>query len=127
VRFPALGAPDIGPGPAASSAIADRAAYSITSSARASSIGCISESSAFAVARLIAKLNLVAISTGRSAFLTLENAANIDADAAIGVRYVGSIAHQTANFNVIGARIGDTYPPPSRRSPPELGLPRATF
>src|SRR5262249_49511750 len=41
--------------------------HSITSSARASSVGGMSRSMAFAVARLITRSNFVAISTGRSA------------------------------------------------------------
>ena len=46
---------------------ARRESYSITSSARTSSVGGISRPSAFAVIRLTASSNLVGCSTGRSA------------------------------------------------------------
>src|SRR6516162_700820 len=70
--------------------------HSITSSARASKVGGTSRPSAFAVVRLRTNSNFVDCTTGRSAGITSENPAGIDADLMIRIRDAGSVAHQAA-------------------------------
>ena len=71
--------------------------HSITSSARASSVGGTSRPSALAVLRLMTSSNLVGCmhrQVGR--LLALEDAADIDAGLTIAVGDAGSVAHQAA-------------------------------
>ena len=77
-----------------------KASYSITSSARASSVGGTLRPSALAVLRLMTSSNLVGCphrQVGR--LLALEDAAGIDADLTKHLGDVGSVAHQPADFD----------------------------
>jgi hypothetical protein len=73
--------------------------HSITSSARASSVGGISRPSILAVWALMTNSNLVDCSTGRSAGLALEDAAGIDAGLAIHIGEACAVAHQSAHVD----------------------------
>ena len=66
--------------------------YSITSSARASSVGGISRPSALAVLRLITSSYLVGACTGKiGRLLPLENAIDVASDAPIRIDPIGPI------------------------------------
>ena len=69
--------------------------YSITSSARPSSVIGNVRPSAFAVLRLRCSSNFVACYWQVSGFLTHENSGGIDASQAVVLRDVRSVAHQT--------------------------------
>jgi hypothetical protein len=80
--------------------------HSITSSARASSVGGTSRPIPFAVARLMTRSNLVGSSDRQVAgFLTFENPADVDAGTAIGIGLAWSIAHQPAGLDVLAMHI----------------------
>ena len=85
--------------------------YSITWSARASSVGGTVRPSALAVVRLMISSTFVALlhrQVGR--FLALENSAGVDADLSEQVRKTGTVAHQAAGrgepVNLTGASKG---------------------
>ena len=71
--------------------------YSITSSARPSSVSGKLRPSALAAFRLITSSTFVDCWTGRSGLLTFENAADIDAREAITGRKANSVAHQATS------------------------------
>src|SRR5207245_7064447 len=73
--------------------------HSITSSARASSVGGTSRPSALAALRLITSSYLVGACTGRSAGFTLEDANNILGRALILVDVIRLIGNQAASGN----------------------------
>ena len=75
-------------------------AYSITSSARASTMGGISRLSALAVFRLITRAYLDACSTGKSAGLT-ENFVYVNGGATMQVDSIRAVAHQTPCLYII--------------------------
>ena len=76
--------------------------YSITSSARASSVGGTSRPSALAVFRLMTSSNLVGCSTGRSAgFAPAQDLVDELGGAPEQVREVGAVGHQAARFDVV--------------------------
>ena len=70
--------------------------YSITSSARASSVGGTSRPSIRALWTLMTSSNLLDCTTGRPG--AVEDAPGIDAQMTPGIRQVGSVAHQPAGF-----------------------------
>src|SRR6266516_492220 len=84
--------------------------HSITSSARASSVGGTSRPSALAVLRLITSSNFVGCSTreigGLGAF---ENLADIDAHLAISLREAWCVTHQAAGRRVLAPRVDRGY------------------
>ena len=79
--------------------------HSITSSARASSVGGTSRPSALAVLRLMTSSNLVGLldrQVGR--LLALEDATDVDADQTVGVSDAGPVAHQAASSDELAIR-----------------------
>jgi hypothetical protein len=94
--------------------------YSITSSARASSMGGTSRLSALAVLRLMTNSTLVDCSTGSSAGFSPLNAGSINAPTARCVAHAGSVAHQATSprelrsgvdrrNGVTGRKAGDVF------------------
>ena len=94
--------------------------HSITSSARASSVGGTSRPSALAVLRLMTNSNLVGCMDRQVGRLgALENPAGVDADLAIGIRQAGPVAHQAAGrgeFAQLVDRWQSHGAPPARRA-----------
>ena len=91
--------------------------YSITSSARASSMGGMVRPSARAVRRLITKSNLVDCATGRSiGLLPFRMNAGVEAHLTIRFRQADPVAHQAAGFGV-RARVIDRGQGMARRQP----------
>jgi hypothetical protein len=84
--------------------------YSITSSARASSVGGTSRPSALAVCRLMMNSNFVDCSTGKSAGLALEDLTGVGADLTIHARTIGVVAHQPAGFDSLATGIARGNP-----------------
>ena len=79
---------------------------SITSSARASSVGGTVKPSILAVSRLMTSSNLRRLHDRQVRGLrALEDAAGIDADLTIRIRNAGSVAHQPADFGISRDRI----------------------
>src|SRR5262249_25017844 len=79
-----------------------RSHHSITSSARASSVGGISTPSARAVGRLMTNSNLLDCTTGQVGRLsTLEDFAGVDADLTVRFRLARSVAHEAASFRIL--------------------------
>src|SRR5262249_16608983 len=97
--------------------------HSITSSARASSMGGTARPSIRAVSALLTRSNLLDCTTGRSAGLgPLQDAAGIDTELAKRIHDVGSITHQPANFDKVARRI-DRREPVERRQLDHLDTP----
>ena len=83
-----------------------RALHSITSSARASSVGGTSRPSILAVLRLMTSSNLRRLHDRQVRGLcALEDAAGIDAELTPRARNVGSVAHQPADFDILAPRV----------------------
>src|SRR5262249_26042551 len=97
--------------------------HSITSSARASSMGGTARPSIRAVSALMTRSNLLDCTTGRSAGLApFQDAAGIDTELAKRIHDVGSITHQPANFDKVARRI-DRREPVERRQLDHLDTP----
>ncbi len=97
--------------------------HSITSSARASSVGGTARPSILAVWALMTSSNLRRLHDRQVRRLgALEDAAGIDADLTIRIRNVGSVAHQPAGFGKFTRRIcrGDRV---ARRQSGQLDTP----
>ena len=76
---------------------ARRVAHSITSSARARSVGGIVRPRALAVLRLTMSSTLVDCTTGSSAGFAFKNAPNIDADLPREIGEIAAVAHEAAS------------------------------
>ena len=79
-----------------------RRSHSITSSARASRVGGTVEAERPGGLKVDDKLELGRLQDRQIGGLgALEDAAGIDADLTIGIRNIGSIAHQPAGFGIV--------------------------
>src|SRR6516165_4787433 len=85
--------------------------HSITSSARASSVGGTSRPSALAVCRLMTNSNLVDCKNRQLGGLrALEDLTGVDADLTPRVQNIGPIAHQQARFDHLTVGTTGRYP-----------------
>src|SRR5215510_14902654 len=97
-------------------------AYSINTSARASSVGGTVSPSALAVLRFIRNSNLVGCTTGKSAGFSPENAAGVDTGLSPSIRKARRIAHKTADFHGLAPGVNRRHGMAGRQGDDLIGI-----